>query len=200
MMHFQIKSTEATPQELAEWRTVFYAPWISNSCLYVTNLDLRWLSWFLFWQLFPSWLLPHKSHCLNSTKQQCRSRKNCYSAGFPCIPDDGKIRVNSNRIRHYFSKSESGWSDLNSLTLRADRNRDGDLEDTREKIAYRYDQQTLTLFRKSGNSAYQTLIENIPALKFEILEGSSPQTCIKVTVQVIIDAPEQETVLCQLVW
>ena len=26
MMHFQIKSTEATPQELAEWSTVFYAP------------------------------------------------------------------------------------------------------------------------------------------------------------------------------
>ena len=88
----------------------------------------------------------------------------------------------------------------NSLMFRADRNRDGDLEDTREKIAYRYDHQTLTLFRKSGNSAYQTLIEYIPALKFEILEGSSPQTCIKVTVQVIIDAPEQETVLCQLVW
>ena len=42
----------------------------------------------------------------------------------------------------------------NSLTLRADRNRDGDLEDAREKIAYRYDQQTLTLFRKSENSAY----------------------------------------------
>ena len=88
----------------------------------------------------------------------------------------------------------------NSLMFRADRNRDGDLEDTREKIAYRYDHQTLTLFRKSGNSAYQTLVEYIPALKFEILEGSSPQTCIKVTVQVIIDAPEQETVLCQLVW
>ena len=28
-------------------------------------------------------------------------------AGLPCIPDVGKIRVNSNRIRHYFSKSES---------------------------------------------------------------------------------------------
>ena len=28
----------------------------------------------------------------------------------------------------------------NSLMFRADRNRDGDLEDTREKIAYRYDQ------------------------------------------------------------
>ena len=88
----------------------------------------------------------------------------------------------------------------NSLKFRADRNSDGDLGDKRETIAYRYDQQTLTLFRKSGNSAYQTLIEYIPALKFEILEGSSPQTCIKVTVQVIIDAPEKETVLCQLVW
>ena len=54
----------------------------------------------------------------------------------------------------------------NSLMFRADRNRDGDLEDTREKIAFRYDQQTLTLFRKSGNSVYQTLIESIPALKF----------------------------------
>ena len=84
----------------------------------------------------------------------------------------------------------------NSLMFRADRNRDRDLEDTREKIAYRYDHQTLTLFRKSGNSAYLTLIDSIPALKFEIFEVSSPHTCTKVTVQVIIDAPEQETVLC----
>ena len=88
----------------------------------------------------------------------------------------------------------------NSLMFRADRNRDGDLEDTREKIAYRYDQLTLTLFRKSGNSACQKLIESIPALKFKMLQGLPPQTCIKVTVQVIIDAPEQETILCQLVW
>ena len=88
----------------------------------------------------------------------------------------------------------------NSLKFRAARNSDGDLGDKRETIAYRYDQQALTLFRKSGNSAYQTLVESILALKFEILEGSSPQTCIKVTVQIIIDAPEQETVLCQLVW
>ncbi|MCH2285707.1 MAG: hypothetical protein MK434_11650 [SAR324 cluster bacterium] len=69
-----------------------------------------------------------------------------------------------------------------------------------KKIAYRYDQQTLTLFRKSGNSAYQTLVESILALKFEILEGASSQTCIKVNVQVIIDALEQENILCQLVW
>ena len=46
----------------------------------------------------------------------------------------------------------------NSLMFRADRNRDGDIEDAREKIAYRYDHQTLTNFRKSWNSAYQTSV------------------------------------------
>ena len=67
----------------------------------------------------------------------------------------------------------------NSLKFRADRNSDGDLGDKRETIAYRYDQQTLTLFRKSGNSAYQTLVESILALKFEILEGHNPKLALR---------------------
>lgn len=73
------------------------------------------------------------------------------------------------------------------------------MADTREKIAYCYDPETKVLYRKSGNSAYQTLIESIYDLKFEIAQAPS-QTCIKVSVQVIIDSPEQEIVLCQLVW
>ena len=84
-----------------------------------------------------------------------------------------------------------------SLVFKADRNRDGDVEDTREKITYRCDPEMKVLYRKSGNAAYQTLIESIYDLKFEI---APPQTCIKESVQVIIDVPEQETVLCQLVW
>ncbi|MCH2269864.1 MAG: prepilin-type N-terminal cleavage/methylation domain-containing protein [SAR324 cluster bacterium] len=86
-----------------------------------------------------------------------------------------------------------------AVVLKADRNRDGDVADTREKIAYLYDPETKVLFRKSGNSAYQTLIESIASLKFEQAQAS-PQTCIKVTFQVIIDADKQETVLCQLNW
>ena len=62
-----------------------------------------------------------------------------------------------------------------------------------------YDLETKVLYRKSGNAAYQTLIESIYDLKFEIAQAP-PQTCIKVSVQVIIDPQEQETVLCQLVW
>ncbi|MBC8258365.1 MAG: prepilin-type N-terminal cleavage/methylation domain-containing protein [SAR324 cluster bacterium] len=85
------------------------------------------------------------------------------------------------------------------LSFKTDRNRDGDLADTREKIAYRYDHQTKVLYRKSGNGAYQTLLESIYALQFEMLQAP-PQTCIKLTYQVIINTPTQETVLCQLGW
>ena len=55
-----------------------------------------------------------------------------------------------------------------SLLFKADRNRDGDVADTPEKIAYRYDPETRVLSRKSGNAAYQTLIESIYDHKFEI--------------------------------
>ena len=75
-----------------------------------------------------------------------------------------------------------------SLVFKAYCNSDGDVADTREKIAYRYDPATKVLYRKSGNVAYQTLIESIYDLKFEIAQAP-PQTCIKVSVQVIIDAP-----------
>ena len=87
----------------------------------------------------------------------------------------------------------------NSVVLKTDRNRDGDLADTRKTITYRYDPETKSILRKSGNSDYQTLIESIASLKFERTQDP-PQTCIKVTVQVIIDAAKQQTVLCQLGW
>jgi hypothetical protein len=98
------------------------------------------------------------------------------------------------------SGSESGVViSTNSVVLQADRNRDGDIADTRETITYRYDLETKSLLRKSDNAAYQTLIESIAALKFERIQAP-PQTCIKVTVQVIIDTNEQQIVLCQLGW
>ena len=50
------------------------------------------------------------------------------------------------------------------------------------------------------DAVYQTFVEPNSTLKYEILEWASSQTCIKVSVRVIIDAPEQETILCQMVW
>ena len=54
-----------------------------------------------------------------------------------------------------------------SLVYKADRNRDGGVADTREKIAYRYDPETKVLFRKSGNAAYQTLMNPFMALNLK---------------------------------
>ena len=48
--------------------------------------------------------------------------------------------------------------------------------------------------------ACQTLVESYPALKYENLKRLSSQTCIKVALKVIINVPEQENTLCQLVW
>ena len=45
-----------------------------------------------------------------------------------------------------------------SVVLKAELNHDGDLADPGETIAYRYDRETKVFFRKSGNTAYQTLI------------------------------------------
>ena len=53
-----------------------------------------------------------------------------------------------------------------SLVFKAGRNRGGDVADTRDKIDCRYDPETNVLDRKSGNAAYQTLIESIYDLKF----------------------------------
>ena len=81
----------------------------------------------------------------------------------------------------------------NSVVLKTDRNRDGDLADTRETITYRYDPETKYLLWKSSNPDYQKLIESVAALKFERTQAA-PHTCIKVIVQVIIDAAKQQTV------
>ena len=54
-------------------------------------------------------------------------------------------------------------------------------------------------FPENPEILLKTLIESIPVLQSEI-DQAPPQTCIKVTVQVIINAPVQKTVLCQLGW
>ena len=98
------------------------------------------------------------------------------------------------------SGSESGVViSTDTVVLKVEHNRDEDFVDTQETITYRYHPETKSLLRKSVNAAYQTLIESISALKFERTQAP-PQTCIKVTVQVIIDAAKQQIVLCQLGW
>ena len=82
--------------------------------------------------------------------------------------------------------------------FKTDRYRDGDLADTREKFPIVMIREQ-KFFPENPEILLKTLIESIPVLQSEIAQAS-PQTCIKVTVQVIINAPVRKTVLCQLGW
>ena len=72
------------------------------------------------------------------------------------------LLLKSKLIQAYYALSSGSETavgiSIHSLFFKADRNRDGDVADTREKIAYRYDSETKVLYRTLGNVAYQTLI------------------------------------------
>lgn len=88
-----------------------------------------------------------------------------------------------------------------TLFLRADLNRDGDLKDAREQIAYRFDAPKQMLLRKSGKGAYQRFLSGITDLKFAYWPAP-PQTssvlCLKITFLLLDQSETQETVLCPI--
>ena len=76
------------------------------------------------------------------------------------------------------------------MILKVDFNRDGDHAYTLETMVYLNDPDTTALLWQSYSAAYQKLIESIEVLKFKRAHDL-PHTCIKVTVQAIIDIAEQ---------
>ena len=67
------------------------------------------------------------------------------------------VLIHAGYVLNSGSETAVGIS-IHSLFFKADRNRDGDVADTREKIPYRYDSESKVLYRTSGNVAYKTLI------------------------------------------
>ncbi len=99
------------------------------------------------------------------------------------------------------SQTESGVDiQENTLTLKADFNRDGDFQDTRESISYRYDVTRQRLSRKSGRGAYQRFMEGLTHLRFEAWQPSPSASinCIKIYFQVLQQTTVDEMVLCPL--
>ncbi len=89
--------------------------------------------------------------------------------------------------------------DQHSIIFQADRNHDGDLEDTREKIAYRFEPLIQTIKRKSGKGAYQTLIEPVYQLTFENFQQTR-QNCVKIYIQLKMDEAGDDSIFCQFTW
>ncbi|MEC8359926.1 MAG: hypothetical protein VXZ92_09090 [SAR324 cluster bacterium] len=88
------------------------------------------------------------------------------------------------------------------VVLLADLDRDGDLNDTREHISYRFRSADKKLQRRSGSGSYQTLIEEVGAISFALgsvrdLPMSPPQHCV-VGVRLDPDAEDLSYTLCPI--
>ena len=89
------------------------------------------------------------------------------------------------------------------VVLLADLNRDGDLNDTREHISYRFRSADKKLQRRSRGGSYQTLVEEVGAISFDLGPGrdlpmSSPQYCVVVGVRLDPDAEDLSYTLCPI--
>ena len=89
------------------------------------------------------------------------------------------------------------------MVLLADLNRDGDLNDTRERISYCFRSADKKLQRRSGSGSYQTLVEEVGAISFTLGPGrdlpmSPPQHCLGVGVRLDPDAEDISYTLCPI--
>ena len=89
------------------------------------------------------------------------------------------------------------------VVLLADLNRDGDLNDTREHISYRFRSADKKLQCRSGSGSYQTLVEEVGAISFALGSGrdlpmSPPQHCVVVGVRLDPDAEDLSYTLCPI--
>lgn len=88
-----------------------------------------------------------------------------------------------------------------SLFLKADLNLDGDLNDSREQISYRFDAKKQALLRKSGNGTYQQFLGGIHELQFEYWPAKPSRfVCLKIIVQILGQTGKQTTVLCPVLF
>ncbi len=85
-----------------------------------------------------------------------------------------------------------------TLSLKADLNRDGDLNDAKEQIFYRFDDDKQMLLRRSGKGGFQRFIEGIAYLNFAYWDTDSTQVCLKLTTQVLKQTDLEESVICSL--
>ncbi|MGK5091590.1 prepilin-type N-terminal cleavage/methylation domain-containing protein [Deltaproteobacteria bacterium TL4] len=87
------------------------------------------------------------------------------------------------------------------VLFRSDNNRDGDLEDPREVVIYRFDEERQCVLRKSGKGAFQQLIGDVFQIRFEVWipSAASPiNPCILMSSRITENDSETQSVLCPL--
>ena len=98
----------------------------------------------------------------------------------------------------FSDQGEAFEIDKGILSFKADLNRDGDVNDSKEQISYRFDANKQMLLRKSGKSAYQRFVEGVTEVIFEYWPSPNEvASCLKMTTQISGQTKRYETVLCR---
>lgn len=89
-----------------------------------------------------------------------------------------------------------GAARIDQLIFEQDENLDGDLNDSGERIRYRWNKKEQRIDRKSGDGYYQALLEGITAFSWKRI-GQSP-VCHQLEVRIIFSTEPKKIVYCML--
>lgn len=87
-----------------------------------------------------------------------------------------------------------GVERIGKLVFEYDENMDGDLNDSGEKIAYRWNSKKQRIDRKSGKGYFQALLEGVTAFSWKQV-GVTP-VCHELQVQSIFSTKFRKTLYC----
>ncbi|MBF0236869.1 MAG: hypothetical protein HQM12_04125 [SAR324 cluster bacterium] len=94
----------------------------------------------------------------------------------------------------------SGFSVVSGvLVFEADFNEDGDFQDTREHLEYRFDTEQQKLLRRAGSGNFQTILENVAEITFEKIqvEGNVPG-CLLIQIRIYPEESPEKFEWCGL--
>ncbi len=83
---------------------------------------------------------------------------------------------------------------IGQLVFEYDGNLDGDLNDSGEKIAYRWNSKEKRIDRKSGSGYFQALLEGVTAFSWKQV-GTAP-VCHRLRIQNVFSIKPREVVYC----
>ncbi|NQU62710.1 MAG: hypothetical protein HQ517_00275 [SAR324 cluster bacterium] len=87
-----------------------------------------------------------------------------------------------------------GKGRIDQLSFEQDENLDGDLNDSGERIKYRWNKKKQRIDRKSGNGYYQALLEGVTAFSWQQINQSP--TCHSLETQSVFSTNPRRVVYC----
>ncbi len=91
--------------------------------------------------------------------------------------------------------TQTDIDNLDNLIFNQDLNMDGDLHDSAEQIAYRWNKKESRIDHKSGNAYFQSFLDGITG--FTWIRTGSPPICHDLKIKTVFSSREREVRFCR---